>query len=465
MHKKKMSLSFLLASYPFFTSCGSSTNLNQIWGDDNAADSLLLEAQSAYDRGDFNKAEKISSNLVERSPDHEEAAVLLGYIHLSQGGFDPYRVASCLIEISSPSSNSKNESNCNSKGSATLKMVDEKVSELIDTSFYAEKSDNYSFMESASSDSSDVTDLLKKLQSGLLNLTSEDFADLQEKQFEGTSDIFKSNPILVPKKVTDELRAKVFVLEKMNQVIKNVCRFVNEDTEIKSDSERYKKMGCTLTSQPRKVSAKAHYLWAVAHLAESLIYQSVILYDTSSSSTSNIQAASDALNNYSGDINRYITAVSDLRSALDSVFDTEDPSSMISACLNDLTSVNGAFAAIVGMPDGVRQQLSKIMEKIKELAKNIGGSSSQSNQTRALKSQMTEKITEKVASQTNEAVAKVIESKTGKKVDPNSVTPATVEKLDANEKQQIKSLCTTYDNLAKDFPNDKKSTSKPKACS
>ena len=439
--------------------CGSRTNLNKIWGNDEAADSLMAEAKSAYDQGNFDHAEKLATQLVARSPDHEEASVLLGYVYLSQGGLDPYRVASCLIEMSDSSVSSK-VSKCGATTSATLSMVEEKVAEFVDTS-YSEKNQNF---QGDSSDSSDISGLMKKLQAGLLNLTQDDFKELQEGEFAASSEIFKTNPIIVPKKVDENLRNKVFILNKMAQVVKSICKFVNEDDDIKSDKDRYMALGCKLTDQPRVAPAKSHYLWAIAHLAEALVYESVILFDTSSAASSNFQAAADSLNNYSGDITKYVMAVTDLKNAMNSVFDTSDPSSMITACLNNLSSVNGAFAAIVGLPTGVRDQLSKIMAKIKDTAKSIGGAPTQNNQTKALKNQMTDKITQKVGAQTDEVTAKLIESKTGKKIDSNKITPAAVENLDEKGKDQIKTLCTAYDNLSKDMPSDKKAASKPKGC-
>lgn len=451
------------------SSCGTDSNLNQIWGKDSAADSLLAEAKSAYDQGDFAEAEKIATQIVTKSPDHEEASILLGYVYLSQGGLDPYRVASCLIELSDTSGSAGKSSTSRCKAASTsvsakLNRVDESIDLLFDKT--RENSQNIVQSSDSSESSSDVSDTLKKLQGGLLNLTNEDFNNLQLKEFQGQSTLFKgSNSLLVPKKVTEELRNQVYVLSKMNNVVKTICRFVNEDPEIRSDSARYKALNCAVTSEPRRSAAKAHYLWAIAHLAESLVYQAVLLYDTSETAASNIQGGSEILNTFSGDVVSYVNAVTDLKDALDQVFDTSDSSSMISACLNDLSSVNGAFAAIAGLPAGVKQQLGKIMTKIRDIATSIGGSSTQANQTKALKTQMTEKITEKVGTQTNQAMAKIIQAKTGAPVDANSITPASFDKLDDTSKTQIKTLCTTYDTLSKDMPADKKAASKPKGCS
>jgi TolA-binding protein len=451
------------------TSCGADSNINQIWGKDSAADSLLAEAKSAYDQGRFDEAESIASKIVSKSPNNEEASILLGYIYLSQGGLDPYRVASCLIELSDTSGTASktSASRCKAASSSTPAKFS-KVEDEIDLLFsrFTEVQQNIVQSSTESESSGDVSETLKKLQGGLLNLTEVDFKNLQEKEFQGSSTLFKdSNKLLVPKKVSEDLRNLVFVLSKMNKVVKTICRFVNDDPEIRADSARYKAFDCAVTTEPRRSAAKAHYLWAIAHLAESLVYQSVLLYDTSESAASNIQAGSEALNGFSGDVLKYVGAITDLKDALDQVFDTSDASSMISACLNDLSSVNGAFSAITGLPPGVKQQLSKIMSKINEIAKSIGGSATQSNQTKALKTQMTEKITEKVGTQTNQTMAKIIEAKTGKAVDPNTITSASFDKLDETEKTQIKTLCTTFDSLSKDMPDDKKKASKPKGCS
>src|SRR5690606_4366913 len=84
------------------TSCGSETNFNQLWQDDEGTDSLMAQARVAYDEGDFEAAEKFAKEAVELNELNEEAAVLLGYVYLSRGGIDPYRLARELISLSTP---------------------------------------------------------------------------------------------------------------------------------------------------------------------------------------------------------------------------------------------------------------------------------------------------------------------------------------------------------------------------
>ena len=74
------------------TACGNGFNFNQIFGkEDDGADSLLDEAKADYDRGDFENAASKCNTLLMRNPDNENAAILLGYIALSQGASTPMK--------------------------------------------------------------------------------------------------------------------------------------------------------------------------------------------------------------------------------------------------------------------------------------------------------------------------------------------------------------------------------------
>ena len=67
------------------TSCGNGINFNKVWGDDEGLDSLIAQAKIYYDKGEFEKAETFAKKAYDINNENEEAAVILGYIHLSLG--------------------------------------------------------------------------------------------------------------------------------------------------------------------------------------------------------------------------------------------------------------------------------------------------------------------------------------------------------------------------------------------
>jgi hypothetical protein len=434
--------------------CGSGLNTNRIWGFEDSTESKLLDAKVAYDRGDFAGAINLTSQILELNPDVEEAAILQGYAYLSQGGLDPYRVASCLTSLSGSSSTSNSSSATSSRCSSAQKSTGSSqvgFDDPIELWFAADT--NTGSTSSSSSDSS----VLTKLQSGLLSLSDEDFAKLKKEDFQSSSGLFLGETsILIPAEVDDNLRNSVGILKNLNNAVGSVCRFVNDTSALKPDSTRYTGMGCEPTSISRKNATKAHYLWALSHLGEALTFTSVILYNKGDSSSYNFQRASTKLQNVSTtSVDTIVSQVEELQKAVSLVFDTENPKSMISKTLYDLNSTSAAFDAIAGLPDSVKQQITKILDGVKTVGKTIGGAGSE---TKALKTRLLDSVTTNASKKVNETIAAVANT------DANNVTPEVVKKLDASKQAQVSKLCASYDSLTKDSPADKKAAGKPKAC-
>lgn len=436
-------------------SCGSGLNTNRIWGFEDSTESKLLDAKVAYDRGDFASAINLTSQILELNPDVEEAALLQGYAYVSQGGLDPYRVASCLTSLSSSSSSTSNSTSTTSgRCGASQKSTGSALVTFDDPiELWLAADTNPGSSTSSSSDSS----VLTKLQSGLLSLSDEDFAKLKKEDFQSSSGLFLGETsILVPAEVDDNLRNRVDILKNLNNAVGSVCRFVNDTSALKPDSARYTGMGCEPTLVSRKNATKAHYLWALSHLGEALTFTSVILYNKGDSSSYNFQRASTKLQNVStASVDTIVSQVEELQKAVALVFDTENPKSMISKTLYDLNSTSAAFDTIVGLPDSVKQQITKILDGVKTVGKTIGGSGSE---TKALKTRLLDTVTANASKKVNETIAALANT------DANNVTPEVVKKLDASKQAQVSKLCTSYDSLTKDSPADKRAASKPKAC-
>ena len=440
--------------------CGSSSNLNRIWGYEPSAETQLSEAKQAYDRGEFAKAIGLTSSLLEANPDHEEAAIVQGYAYISQGGLDPFRVASCLISQSSTSttrsksSTATNSTRCNSTSTTASGLIS--IDDPIEAWLTADTSTG------ASSSTSDDSSVLKRLQSGLLTLTPEDYSKLKKSDFTSTSGLFLGdNSLIIPAEVSEDLRNSVNILRNLSSSVKSVCRFVNDSSSVKTDSDRYKSYGCDLTRYTRRNAAKAHYLWALSHLGEALTFTSVILYNTGSGSTYNFQKASSALvAQSSGSVDKVVAEVEEMQQAIAAIFDTENSNSMISKTLYDLNATSGAFDAIAGLPDSVKSTIAKIIEGVKTAGKTISGSG---GETKALKARLLDSVTTAVAKKMNETITSVVKASGGPS-DPNAITPAIVQSLPTAQREQDTKLCSSYASLTKDSPTDKAAASKPKAC-
>lgn len=426
-----------ICSVLLLCSCGTGSNFNQIWGGhDDGGDSKLLEAQAAYDSKDYETAEKLSRELLARNPDNEAAAIMLGYTMLSIGGIEPIALARKLIGISS----------------------DKKAAEPTGNNLLQVQSQQEG---SATSSLSQLGDLVSVL------LSPEDFDALSERPFDAAANgnkepaLFGVNrPLLIPAKVSDDLRSKVHILKQMNEAVKAVCRFV--DVETKGDAVRHETDDCAPTTAQRHKKAKAHFLWAFSHLTEALVYQSVILYSSATNGVSNFQSASDYINteNYGTDIGRFVNEVMEMKNAVDVVFDTAASDSMIRATLVNLETVNKAFSAIAGLPDGITEKISQSLDQINKVATDLGQAGVEGN-TNALKGQMTEKFT-KVVGEKIEKVAEstpILSGKTYEDVANDSAIP-TPQKQEVLG--QVAAMCNSYDSLATGLPPEK--NKKPNTC-
>ena len=418
-------------------SCGSASNINQIWGeDDEGSDSMLAEAVAAYDAKDYQRSENLTVKLLARNPDNEAAAIMLGYTMLSKGGIEPIALARKLISLST---------------STTAGKTDTGTTDTTDTN----------------AASGDATSTLTNLGS-LINLTEADFGNLAEKTFDkdansGTDPklFVDDNALLIPAKISAELRAKVPVLENMNRALMAICRFVDDETKNTEDA-RHADPSCAQTSVKRKKKAKAHFLWAFSHLTEALVYQSVILYSgAGNAGVSNFQAASASINtkDYGTDIATFVENVSEMKNAVDLVFDTTSKDSMITATLLNLDTVNRGFAAIAGLPSGITDQISKSLKQLNTVSESLGSTGVEGN-TQALKGQMTEKFATVIGDKIKKVADAnpVLEGKTYTQLEAS--LPAGEEKTKALT--QLSSMCKGYDSLAKGLPPEK--NKKPTNC-
>jgi hypothetical protein len=489
--------------------CGADTNFNQIWGgEDDGGDGKLLRAKMHYDRGEYGDAMKLAQDLVATNPDNEEAAVVLGFTYLSSGGMDPFRLACKMVTISNgdecprhPAISATSTSTKTSTGTATRASVaimpfttvgkldsDEAAVELL-TQRSGSGGSTTAGSTSGESASSSATETLKKLATELLSISDAEYETLSAESY--NKGLFAASPILKPERVTETLRAGVNILNKMNLALKSVCRFV--DTSSLAEHQNAAKTGrydtgCTQTKQTRNNASKAHFLWGFAHLTEAMVYQSVLLYSTASSTTSNFEAAVNGLNGKSysdaAGLSAFVSDVTELKDMIDAVFDTTD-GSMLSETLKDLRTVSLAFTAL-GLPEDFSAPITQAIDKLDEVANKITQTSDPAaKNTQALKTQITENFAKTIGTK----VGAVFDKKIGETLDKlpaeqqteykDKLTATGIGELSAEEKTTIfgseaeadtlqKSLtdtCAAYDKIAADLPPEQAATSKPSACS
>ena len=475
--------------------CGNEANFNKIWGNDDAAsDVKFARARAAYDHGDFRAAKDLLESLVARNPDNEQAAVLLGYVYLSTGGIDPFTLAKKLITLTATPAATP----AAALTAADAKILDEGSVAWAQALAGATAVNDDAFLDGApgladtpapSGETGNAAFTLQKL-GAIINLSPDDFAKLQKAPFTGKSDLFAASPIIIPKEVSDELRASVDVLTYMNRAVLDVCRFVDPAAKVVGDA-RHASAGCASTTMERRDSAKAHFLWAFSHLTEAMVYQSVLLYSSTGSGVPNFELASKTLNGVTaktaGDISTFVTKVTDLKSAVDQVFDIGNANSMISTTLRNILAVKAAFDALSGLPASMTKPITDALAKIQALAKQLGGDPTNlGDQTKALKSQMLAAISKKMNTKITEVVAKQIElanlppnTNTNSKADIQALAanpavvnnPALATKVGEIEKKLYgdtatdpndKGLCGAYETLSSGLNGD--TSSSPGAC-
>ena len=422
--------------------CGGTANFNKVFGgDDGATDTRLIAAQSAFDAGNFVTAEKYAKELVAANPYNERASILLGFTHLSMGGVDPFILARQLIKLSKSTSSTSSTS---STGNASTLEGD------LDLALPTTATPT-----TTGSASSGVSAVLVKLQS-LVAISETEEKKLFSKLF-STSDISPapaqlnlfgaSNQLYIPNEVDATLRANIEVLNYFDLALADVCRFVDADI-ITAQAQRGASTTCTPTSNSRKYSEQAHFLWAFSHLAEAVTFQRALLYVSGENTQPSIDVASSKLSAQSSassvsDIETLVANVAEVSTAVGKVFDVTNQKSMILATIADLEGVTLGFGKIANMPASIQKSITGAFSDLTTLSKTASGGSTSVNNAKTLKSQITTSL------------AKVVSTKIQSAATSNSATT-----------DQIANLCTGFDKLVTDAPTSGSlAPTKPTACS
>ncbi|MEY4632324.1 MAG: hypothetical protein RIQ81_2444 [Pseudomonadota bacterium] len=377
--------------------CGSGTNINQIWADDDGVDSLLVRARAAYDRGSFGDASKLASKALKQDPNNEHGAVIMGYISLAQGGMDTFTLIEKLIDMGSGST------------STNLNQVPERLTGdwEVDLEVMADAiqkdSMNPAPLAAATTADSNVASTLGSLSSLVDVDDTRDIPLLSTEYTDSTTygkTFYSSYPLVTPDAVTDDLRGSVPLLAAMNQVPKYLCGFI-EDAVRDADDPRDKLATCPVsTRRSGKRRGSIHLIWAFSHIAEALAFQSVVNYSTGTDTTkSNLQKRVTLYQSTTfTSASNMLGATTDLMGSVNTLFPTAATGvTQLAAMLSAMNSASQAFAAMSSSTASISGSITKAMDGLKTTASTISGATGSASQQSALKGQFSKTAVEALA--------------------------------------------------------------------
>lgn len=324
----KRSLAVYLSSALIFSGCGAGSNLFGLTVPPLHQESFehrLAMAQAAYDAGELQTAKGNIDKAFQLDPNSERASLLYGFVYLSLAGADPFSLARRMS---------------------------------------AEDDD-----EGEGAEESSTTSELSKLEAAV-GLTENEKLEL------GTLDNSDVDlPVLIPL-CAEKARAVSEKLGFLAQAVYAACPFVSDSARMVMEPRHR----CAPTKLHVNNSSKAHFLWAFAHLAEALAFNSVLNYGTMSGEASNLQKRVEKIKTMSVEtpkqLTEFLASVDALGDTVSAVLpvggncSTDYPTSMLVGTLNDMLAVSAAFGELAGMPPSIVSGIKKSMAKIITLSGN-----------------------------------------------------------------------------------------------
>ena len=396
MSSKLASMVIVLAQLSLFhylASCSEDSNINAIFipeSKTNNINDLLDEAESLYDKGEYAAALTAAQKAYELSPNNEEVAILLSYIHLSVAGIDSFQLARNLIDQSSTTT-------------TTLTTQD----------------------TSCSSETGAVAALCKL--GSTIGLSATDKNNLTT-EATGTTDY------RFPKKASEARAAGVLTIDSMKNAINIVCPLVKIHSKLLTDDDRAAVAAITgeetkeyasgaevantrTTSDSRHTTtnctpntfassalrAKAHYIWSFAHLVEGIAFYAVF--------SENIAPLATAMTNLSSTdtsasgITTFLSQLSNITTAIDTMMPTDataSADSMLTGIFNNLEAASRGFSQIDGMPTSITESITEAVAGLKKSMESITSSAGDASAA-AMKDQLTSTITTELQSKITNA--------------------------------------------------------------
>ena len=422
----------ILFGFLFFLSglllpaCGGDQSLQQLLfvstEDESRTDVLLETARLDYDTENYASAEAKTAQILRSDPKNRAAILLKGNTELAMASLG-------LLDI---------------------------VTRILDDA-------------STSSSSTDTADTLNTLGNLVLNLTSADYAMLGTKTDVSSNSILSGIEGIAPNYPGDFMTAgdprhDLEALRLLNQAIKTVCPLISADVlAVDPGNSRYQ-CDVSLGSD----SVQASLIFFTAHFVEALIFNAVLLYQESSSTSalhlladgaekqSNVFKQISALETASKQDQTSFSALTDLTDAISEVtknvqaiFDTTS-GSMLASLMLDLRTAVDVIGAIDGVPSDFTKSLTSALDQIEETAKSAGESTSGlSDQTSALKQKLSGQIVSKLNTQMTTFFSKV-----------DTLKEESGGDLSTCQQAKVKDMCSQSTSIVADFD----SISTPSGC-
>jgi hypothetical protein len=339
----------------------------------------ISRAQVLYDRKEFDGALAEAKAAYQLDAKNEKAAVLLSQIHLAKAELDLFQMVAKLIQ--------GEDDNDAEDGS------DEGGSAESDSNGAAQQLDQLRTLLGLSTAQTDALILPDNRQ-----------GDVEGAPQDGP---FKDLPVLLPKTATAARQSEGPPISHIHQAIMVLCPFVEDQVKILGSAADVRHAGdeCPLADKPLSLRGQANFVWAVAHLAEAILFHGVILYQPTGD-TPYLQKRVDLLDDTSvvASAGDYVRAVNELAEVVNLVFPSDPETanaSMLMAVFNDLEAASRGFQSLPGVPksltEGISSALSGLDVQRDKLVQQ--GASEEEGRSKALKEQLTSGLAEKLGSQ------------------------------------------------------------------
>jgi hypothetical protein len=293
----------------------------------------LAGARAAYDRGDMELSLALATEAYQQNPRSEQAAIVFGYANLGVAGLEPFRLASIMAGDSETSSAEKSDSTSSQSPTENANPSDTK---------------------SASGSNSILTSL-----STVLGLTANDFAQLGD-----IDDTDPELPLQIPK-CAEDARKNLRILNLVNDALVAICPFIDPGAYVTGELRH----SCESLVERGHQRGKAHFLWALSHLTEAMIFNAVLnVSNDGSGGKSNLERRVEKLQQTkvtsATDVTEFINKLNAFQKTVGQMLplgtcSEAAPTTQLRATLNDMLATAAAFRLMPGLPPSISASLEK----------------------------------------------------------------------------------------------------------
>ena len=329
-----------------FSACDSGTNIigrSISKYDKKSFDAQLTLAKVNYNKGFYLDALEYAEKAHSLDPFSEQASVTLGYIYLSLAGFDPIKIIRNLSEQGK--------------------------------------------QEETGDDSSNIGGFLQ---------TFSLLAPISESEFEQLGEVNTSVedlPVIEPD-CANKVRTLINSLNQANETIKIICNLVPAKLKINSDSRHKCRQVAYIPERINDIS----FLWALSHLMEAIILNSVFRYSTVDATQSNLELRFQRVTKSQvqsvAEVNNFIKELEALNQLVNKVFaingdcSESGGQSQFTALINDMITVNRSFQFIDGMPNSISQSIERVMNQLENMSQVTSSADKKDATEQAFKASM-----------------------------------------------------------------------------